>query len=254
MVYGARAWGLVAVVGVLGCNPDSSGFGGGDTAMPVDPSSSGTSTSTGAEVTTGPVASTTGIPEPVDSTETTVSVDDGTTTTTTDGTTTSSGSTTETDEPLMVQRCAFMRDLLIPDGVPEGVVLVIDIPEEGTIVELRVVIQTQHPFVGDLSYELSRSGDTVTVIDRPGAGVPHCNGDDIDVLLRDGAVETIDAVCTNDGEGLPPALFGEAQPDESLGDTFTGQPTMGTWELRAIDNITPDEGWFSGWCLQIDYE
>lgn len=220
--------------------------------MPIDSSSSGTSTSTGAEVTTDPAATTTGTPEPVDSTGTTVSVDDGTTTTT-DGTTTAAASTTDTNPPTMVQRCT-MPDLQIPEHPAAGVASVIDIPEDGTIVELRVVVQAFHSWVGDLTFELSKDGDDVMVIDRPGDGGFGCNGDDINVVLRDDAAESIDAACTDDDEGLPPALFGDVQPDEPIGDTFIGQPTMGPWQLLVTDNATGNGGRLDTWCLQVFYE
>lgn len=252
MMHSARAWGLVAAAcGVLACNPDTSGLGS-ETAEPVEPSSSGTST--GAAATMSTAGSTSSTSEPVDGTSTTAAPGDGTTTSTTDGTTTSSESTADTSTPvIMVQRCA-MPDLEIPEAPADGVESMIDVPEDGTIVELRVVVQAVHSWVGDLTFELRKDGGAVMVIDRPGDGDFGCNGDDINVVLRDDAADTIDATCTEDGAGLPPALFGDVQPDEPLGDTFNGRPTMGSWQLLVTDNATLNDGRLDTWCLQIFYE
>ena len=241
---------MVAVCGAFACNPDTSGLGT-ETAEPAEPSSSGTST--GAATTTSPTGSTSSTTEPVDGTETTAAPGDGTTTTT-DGTTASAESTSATSAPvMMVQRCT-MPDLEIPEAPADGVDSMIDIPEDGTIVELRVVVQAVHTWVGDLTFELRKGGDTVVVIDRPGAGRTHCSGNDIDVVLHDDAAATLDEACTNDGDGLPPALIGEVQPEASLGATFVGQSTMGTWQLHVTDNASPDVGRLNTWCLRITYE
>jgi hypothetical protein len=240
MVLGFRAWWWIAAFGgALACNLETSGQGGGDTASvdPTDPSTTGGS-STG---TTGaPPGSSTG---GVDTTAASTSGPSGT-----DGSTTASADTADTEEPpTVIMRCND-EDFTIPDFDSTGVTSPIELTVDGTIVELRVGIQATHTWVGDLAFELRQGEAVLMVMERP----LGCNGNDIDMVLHDDALDTIDESCHDDGRGTP-ALSGELLPAMPLDPVFGSLPVAGTWRLRAIDGNIEDEGMLTGWCLQITY-
>lgn len=253
MVRCARVWGLVvAIGGVQACVPDVSGLGSEGTAMPVDPSSTGGDLMTTSAGSTGPVAGTsTGAVDPGDTTVASTSTGD---TLTTGGSTTGSADTADTGTaPKMLERCAA-PNATIPDADLRGASSGIDLADAGTIVELSVVLRVSHDFVGDLSVELGHGGTVLMIVDRPGAGTPKCSGDDIDMVLRDDAPVSIDAACLEDGEGPPPALAGDVQPDAPLDPAFVSESMTGSWRLVVVDHATQDQGTLTEWCLRIGYE
>lgn len=246
MARSAQAWGLVAViVGAEACTLDTSGIGTSDTASPVDPSGTGTTTeaSSGTTGTAGTAEPSTGVADattaasggdaPGTETGTTASVD--------------TADTADTDPSNQLMRCND-EDFPIPEADLLGVASPIEIALEGTVVELRVAVQATHTWVGDLAFELRKDEAMLMVIEYPMA----CDGDDIDVLLHDEALATIDDSCHDDGRGVP-ALAGELLPESPLGPVFGGMSMAGTWRLRAIDNATQDPGTLTQWCLLITY-
>lgn len=252
MVRCVRAWGLVvAIGGVQACVPDASGLGSEGTAMPVDPSSTGRDPMTTSAGSTGAVADTsTGAVEPGDTTLASTSTGDALTT----GSTSGMADTADTGTaPKMLERCTA-PNATIPDADLGGTSSVIDLVETGTIVDVSVVLRVSHDYVGDLSVELGHGGTVMMIVDRPGAGTPKCSGDDIDMVLRDDASVTIDVACLEDGEGSPPALAGDVQPDALLGPAFGSDSMMGSWRLVVVDHATQDQGTLTEWCLRIDYE
>jgi len=250
MVGTARAWGIAAIGIACACAPDTSGLGGGDSAAPVDPSSTGTSE--------GPVTST-GDPE---TTSTTGQADDTPAATTTgdppsDGTTTDApGDSTDTGvEPKQVEHCAS-PNLAILDDDPTGVSSTIEVPELGTIVDLRVLVQADHAFIGDLRVALlGGTGGQVAIIDRPDDDDSRyeggCGGVNIDAELHDAAPVGVDGTCF---DGANPGLVGEVRPDVLLGPTFVGQPMNGSWRLHVVDAAPNDTGTLLSWCLRVTYE
>lgn len=205
--------------------------------------------------TTGPFGGSAAEPSTTSTAATSTSVDADTTsvsggaTSTSDGSITASVETGDTAMPLELERCQD-DDLMIPDDSPLGVTSSIGFIEDGAIVDLRVAVLVTHSWVGDLSFELSHDGTTLVVLDRPGDAM--CSGDDVDVVLHDGAVDTIDAACLGDGQGVP-ALSGELLPESAIAPVFAGQSMTGTWELRVSDGNMADVGTVTGWCLQLVY-
>lgn len=221
--------------------------------MPVDPSSSGSdaASTTGGTTTAASVGTTV-----ADDTTTPGSTSSGDPPSTTEGSTTTAADSADTQAgPKDVEYC-FDVNVSIPDDNGGGIASSFDVVESGTVLDVRVAIEATHPWVGDLVFEL-RSPDRVTlaVIDRPGVvGMDNgCGGDDIDVVLRDDATETIDAACLPEGGGTP-AIGGTLLPDHPFAAAFGGQPTAGNWRMRAIDADPGSTGTFVRWCLQLTYE
>lgn len=244
-----RAWGVAAMLGfACGCALDPSGFGSEGPPAPVDPSGTGTTTGTPEDPGTSTTAS-----EAVDS-STSGRPNDATTSSTgdpppSDGSSSDDGGTTETGGPKVAVHCMMNVNATIPDNDPVGVSSTLDVPETGTIVDLRVELQIAHTFVGDLRVALLGNAGQVALVDRPDFG--NCAGDDIDATLHDAAPNTVDDVCMNGGS---PALLGEVRPDGQLGPMFVGTAANGSWRLQAIDAYGGDEGVLQSWCLHVTYE
>jgi subtilisin-like proprotein convertase family protein len=91
--------------------------------------------------------------------------------------------------------------------------------EDGVIVELRVSVDIQHPYVGDLRVDLiAPNGAGVTLQDQKGGS-------------SDNLVKTFTSVTT-------PALAG-----------LIGRRLAGTWRLRVVDLWAMDTGTLRSWRL-----
>ena len=136
----------------------------------------------------------------------------------------------------------------IPDGSPAGLDSVMTIAEPGIIDELKFGVRIQHTWVGDLSATLTAPDGTteVRLFQRP--GVPEstwgCSGNNIDVVLDDGAPDDVQSAC----DPAPPAISGWLTPLEDLS-VFAGAELAGDWTLNVSDAATPDPGVLIEWCL-----
>lgn len=116
-------------------------------------------------------------------------------------------------------------DLAIPDGTPAGVVSAVDAPDLGAVGELLVEVWLTHPYQGDLLLELiSPQGTRVRLHNQTGGGQAFYE-------------ELFGATRSADGPGR-------------LAD-LTGEPSVGTWLLRAVDLASGDEGVLHGWALHL---
>ena len=116
----------------------------------------------------------------------------------------------------------------------------VDVPDEGpTIVDVDVIVNISHTFVGDLSLSLrSPEGIPVTLIDRQGGG-----GDDfIDTEFDASAPAHIST-----GSAPFTGVFRPALPM----DVLRGWQAGGTWTLRIEDHFNGDEGVLHDWTLQL---
>lgn len=109
-------------------------------------------------------------------------------------------------------------------------------------------------WVGDLIFELTHpdGATSAVLVDRPGvpASTFGCDGDNFDLWLDD---EGTDGPVENQCAGTPPALFGQATPNQALS-AFDGLVADGDWTLTISDNATPDPGTLEEWCLEITHE
>jgi subtilisin-like proprotein convertase family protein len=137
--------------------------------------------------------------------------------------------------------------------VANGTVDVIVIGDTDSLVQLEVSLQIVHDYVGDLLVELEHvdTASRITLIDRPGepASGAGCNGNDIDVVLADGATDPVEDECSED----EPTIAGTLRPNEALS-TFTGENVAGVWRLTVNDLHVSDEGTLQHWCLVVNRE
>lgn len=141
--------------------------------------------------------------------------------------------------------------LSIPDnsgaGVPDSIV----VAQNATVLELDVIVQISHTYVGDLTVTLTHveTGTSVTLIDRPGVPASSfgCSGDDIDTTLGDDATLLAENECAS----TTPAIGGFLLPAETL-DAFDGEDIVGTWTVRVFDSGGGDQGTLDSWSLELN--
>jgi subtilisin-like proprotein convertase family protein len=119
----------------------------------------------------------------------------------------------------------------------------------GTIVDLDVYINTEHSWVGDLRFTLTRGATSRILINRPGEppGL-GCSGDNISTTLDDSAPLAVENQCA----ASVPTISGTFFPNEALSG-FNNQGLSGSWTMKVEDTISGDGGTFNGWCLFVDY-
>jgi subtilisin-like proprotein convertase family protein len=138
-------------------------------------------------------------------------------------------------------------NLAIPDNNPTGVTDVLAVADSGTVQALRLAVDLDHTYVGDLRLTLSKDGTDVLVVDRPGAN--GCSGNDMDVLLDDDASETIQDDCASGANPAQAYIAGASyQPANALAG-FAGADLAGNWTLTVSDLANADLGTLAEWCL-----
>lgn len=137
----------------------------------------------------------------------------------------------------------------IPDYPADGVTSSIDIGDPRFIQDLNVRLEIGHPWVSDLTVQLTHeeTGRTVTLIDRPGlpANPPGCSQDHIGAILDDEFSLPVENECS----ASPAAIAGIFTPNEPLSG-FDSESLAGRWTLRVIDNAETDTGILKTWCME----
>jgi subtilisin-like proprotein convertase family protein len=112
----------------------------------------------------------------------------------------------------------------IPDNNATGISSTIQVTDAGAITALRVGVDIEHSWIGDLQVSVtSPAGTTVMLHDRSGG-------------------------MTADIKTFYPT---PTTPAESL-DVLLGTERMGTWTLRVSDHASADSGELIGWVLEIN--
>ncbi|MFN4081625.1 MAG: reprolysin-like metallopeptidase [Saprospiraceae bacterium] len=132
----------------------------------------------------------------------------------------------------------------------------IEIADARIIASVKVNLQVEHTWVGDLVITLvSPSGDSIRLIDRP--GLPQindfgCPGDNLDLSFDDQAPLTASDL-SNTCATLP-AIAGIFQPITPLS-TLVARPAAGEWRL-VVDDRYPEEdgGALIAWSLDFCFE
>ncbi len=121
---------------------------------------------------------------------------------------------------------------------------------DGPVVDLELrIARLAHTWVGDLTVTLtSPAGTTVTLMDRPGAGVDGASGNDfVELVLDDHAATAIEDIPATSPAG---GYSGRLRPDEPLS-AFDGEPRQGTWTLNVRDNYPADDsGTLHAWGIR----
>ncbi len=125
------------------------------------------------------------------------------------------------------------------------------IAQNATILDLEVLVQISHSWVGDLKVTLTHveTGTTVVLIDQPGVPASSfgCSRSNIDATLSDEATLPVEDECA----GGIPAIGGFLLPAESL-DAFDGEDIAGTWTLSAFDLSLGVSGTIDAWTLELN--
>lgn len=112
----------------------------------------------------------------------------------------------------------------IPDGNLSGISSTVEVTQSGSISSLRVGVDIEHHFIGDLIVSITSPGAVTRLLhNRTGGG-----SWDIRTFYP-----------------TPTASF------EDL-DVYIGTEKMGTWTLLVSDNAVLDSGDFFGWVLEIN--
>lgn len=109
----------------------------------------------------------------------------------------------------------------IPDNVASGVASTISIAEAGTVEQIKVTVDIEHPFIGDLWVTLTSPTGRSTVLHAELGG------------SKDNLTATYDS----------------ASPG-TLTD-MVGQPIQGTWVLRVVDRAPRDVGKLRHWSIEL---
>jgi len=141
--------------------------------------------------------------------------------------------------------------LPIPDGdIEVGAHDAMLLYVSGTIVQLRVHVNIQHPYVGDLFVGLVHveTGTGVVLLDYPGypASANGCAWPNVVCSFDDAAPQSAEAMCNS----TPPAITGRVSPAEPLS-AFAGEYASGTWQLWLWDGALGDVGQLISWCLEL---
>lgn len=152
-------------------------------------------------------------------------------------------------ETAVVLAGAFCQipNLAIPDHELSGVFDSLEITKFQTLSQLKVNLEIDHSWVGDLEIQLEHvpTQTRVTLMDRP--GVPPGNGcslDNLDVTFEDGAAAPVETTCNTQ----TPTISGTVQPEEALA-AFNNHNFQGAWRLHISDHAQGDTGVLKEWCL-----
>ena len=118
--------------------------------------------------------------------------------------------------------------------------------EHLVVYDLNVSIDVTHPFIGDLTFALSKiTGDGAPI--GPVPLITHvtgpCSADDIDVVLDDQASIDVNTRCES-----PLGANGPYRPQGSLG-AFKFFNMAGTYSLKVTDDVGQDFGTLNEYCL-----
>jgi len=117
----------------------------------------------------------------------------------------------------------------------------IQITDEGVVMDVDVMVDITHSYVGDLVISLKGpSGDLVALSIANGSSGDNYSG----TIFNDEATQNI-------ANGTPP-YNGEYQPQQPLS-AFDETDLNGNWVLNITDNLSADDGTLTDWCLMIKY-
>lgn len=160
--------------------------------------------------------------------------------------------------PGLNQLYEAVENLPIPNNDPAGVSSTITVPESFLVDDVRVKLEIDHTFVGDLCVELTHGDQTVSLIARPGVGAVEgddchlggpfgCGEGDYDIVLDDhGTGGPIELLCQENMVSPP-----NYTPNEPLS-SFQHMDAAGDWTLTVSDNAEGDIGTLVRWSLEFE--
>ncbi len=142
--------------------------------------------------------------------------------------------------------------LVIPSSGVSTQASTIEVVGEGTLEDLRLDLNIEHSWVGDLEAVLiSPSGTMVRLFDRPGYPTESfgCSESNLNIYFSDQAnldAEELEFTCSR-GEN---AIEGEFRPIDAFS-VLRGEPTEGTWQLVVTDHDRTSGGIIRDWALDF---
>jgi len=158
---------------------------------------------------------------------------------------------TPTPTPIPPETVLFCDDLSHPMSIPDnnanGINNDISIFDGRVLVGVNLYLDITHSWVGDLVVRLTHqnTGETITVLDRPGSPPYYCSNNDIVTILDDGAAQPANDKCAS----YPHAISGIYLPGQELR-TFSSKSVSGAWQLNVSDQYQNDIGTLNHWCLE----
>lgn len=136
----------------------------------------------------------------------------------------------------------------IPDNNVDGIddMLIINDPRQ--IVDINVMLNISHTWVGDLVIELNQeqTGQSVKLLNRPGRAGSGlgCGDDNIRSILDDEISSPAEDKCASS----PAAISGIYIPNQPLS-WFDGSAMSGNWRLNVSDRSPAGTGTLNHWCI-----
>lgn len=127
----------------------------------------------------------------------------------------------DSEEDVQTLRVSNEAAIEIPDNTPEGVSSFIDVEDTGVVKDVRINLDIEHTYRGDLIVELRHAGVAMNVYDGSEASNPWDDNVVIEGQLVDG---------------------------------FLGSELQGEWELFVYDRWAYDVGQLVSWSLDIEFE
>ncbi|HPF41757.1 MAG TPA: PQQ-dependent sugar dehydrogenase [Phycisphaerae bacterium] len=128
--------------------------------------------------------------------------------------------------------------LAIPDNSATGATSVINVADNGTILDVNVGVAITHTYLGDLEIQVTHNAVTVVLFNVCG------NNDNMDVTFDDEGVALTCATPTT----------GTVQPTAGSLSAFDGMNKNGDWTLFIEDTAGQDTGTLDTWSLVIETE
>lgn len=127
-------------------------------------------------------------------------------------------------------------------------------PAACTISDVRVTVDIEHTFIGDLQIGLThlRTGTSVVLWgDENGNGGPCGSSNDMQVTFSDAGTDF--PVCGSPTTGtIKPVVETDNSFSNPLLSAFVGEEATGAWTLTLLDEIESDTGELKSWSIAID--
>lgn len=141
-------------------------------------------------------------------------------------------------------RTVIAPNLIIPDGNSGTATSTITISDVATINNMKVYLQMEHSYIGDVIIRLKHPNNTQRTLWNRGCNSGAFAGVNVNLTFQDGGTVINTASCPTVGNG------GTFAPNQTLS-VFNGLPTNGTWTLSAQDMAYYDTGRVISWGLDF---
>ncbi len=138
----------------------------------------------------------------------------------------------------------------IPDNAPAGVTDVLNLTDLGSVLDLKVSLETDHALIGNLRAVLTNTttGTSVEFLNTPGSAflVSGCPLPGIDAVFDDESLNDPALACEASGVAMP----GDWAPASPLS-AFDGENFTGDWSMQVVDQAAGGTGSLDQWCVTI---